>query len=209
MVTEAREVAPYKMSFSTGGLFINESIAIAAMRDNCNSWETVKTLARESGLVPFRKSSSATRSIREIVNRLRHLKPHELHLLQQGERHEQAALLWLAVCRAYRLVAEFATEVLSERFLSYRLDIELSDFDAFLSRKAEWHPELDTLTASTRGKVRQILFRMMKEASIISEQGRILPALLTPRVASMIRNTDPTEFRFFPGASRLTEVNAT
>ena len=81
----------------------------------------------------MRKASSAQRSIREIVNRLRWLSDDELEVFIESERGEQAALLWLAACRAYRFIREFAVEVLNERFLSLRTDITYDDFDAFLA----------------------------------------------------------------------------
>jgi hypothetical protein len=77
--------------------------------------------------------------------------------------HEQKQLLWLAVCKRYAYIREFSVEVLNEKYL--RLDYELTefDYDVFFSRKADWHIELDKLTDSTRKKLKQVLFRMLRE----------------------------------------------
>ncbi len=99
---EQRQEQPYLMSFGTGGLYINESVAIARLHAAGRDWELTMIDAQERGAFPVRKASSARRSIREIVNRLTHLSSDELVLLIEGERGEQAALLWLAACRAYR-----------------------------------------------------------------------------------------------------------
>ena len=193
---------PYLMSFGTGGLYINESVAIARLHAAGKDWEATAIDAQERGTFPVRKASSARRSIREIVNRLKRLSPDELALLIEGERSEQAALLWLAACRAYRFIGEFAAEVLSDRFLSLRTDLTYDDFDTFLSAKEEWSPKLAALSASTRAKLRAVLFRLMREAELLSPENQIFGAMLSPRVLAVIQAGNPDELHYFPGAER-------
>jgi len=193
---------PYLMSFGTGGLYINESAAVAGLHDVVRDWDATLGAALERGVFPVRKASSARRSVREIVNRLRCLTPAELTLLIEGERNEQCALLWLATCRAYRFIREFAIEVLSDRFLTLRTELTYDDFDTFLSAKEEWSPKLATLSASTRAKLRAVLFRLMRESEILSQDDRILGAMLSPRVLAIIQAENPNELRYFPGAER-------
>ncbi|MBN9530329.1 MAG: DUF1819 family protein [Alphaproteobacteria bacterium] len=193
---------PYLMSFGTGGLFINESVAVARLHTPGDNWDATVATARQSGAFPVRKASSAQRSIREIVNRLKRLSDDELALLVDGERSEQAALLWLAACRAYRFIGEFAVEVLNERFLSLRTHLTYDDFDTFMAAKEEWSPKLAGLSSSTKAKLRAVLFRLMREAEVLSLDDRILGAMLSPRVAAMIRAGNPDDLRLFPGADR-------
>ncbi|MGY2916146.1 DUF1819 family protein [Bradyrhizobium sp. USDA 3262] len=199
---ERPQQQPYLMSFGTGGLYINESVAIARLHDAGNDWEATVAEAQRSGAFPVRKTSSARRSIREIVNRLKRLSPGELALLIEGARSEQAALLWLAACRAYRFIAEFAVEVLSDRFMSLRTDLTYDDFDTFYAAKEEWSPKLGALSMSTRAKLRAVLFRLMREAEILSHDNRILGAMLSPRLLVVIQAGKPDELRYFPGADR-------
>lgn len=111
-------------------------------------------------------------------------------------------LLWLAACRAYRFIGEFAVEVLTDRFLSLRTDLTYDDFDTFFSAKEEWSPKLAALSASTRAKLRAVLFRLMREAEILSQDNRILGAMLSARVLAVIQAGNPDELRYFPGAER-------
>lgn len=172
MVT--KDPRPYKMSFSTGGLFLNESIKVARLHGSGASWDDTIVRALAEGTVSLPKAASQQRTLREIVNRISTLTDDELALLiETDDRTEQQALLWLAACRAYRFVAEFAVQVLRDRHLSYRLDLPLEAFDMFWDEKAEWHPELVEMSNSTRLKLRQVLFRMMREAEIISTDGAI------------------------------------
>lgn len=199
---ERSQRQPYLMSFGTGGLFINESAAVARLHVAGADWDSTLVAAQQAGAFPIRKASSARRSLREIVNRLKSLSPEELTLFIEGDRSEQAALLWLAACRAYRFIAEFAVEVLNERFLLLRTDLTYDDFDMFLSAKEEWSPKLAALSASTRAKLRAVLFRLMREAEVLSQENRILGAMLSPRVVAVIQAGDPDELRYFPGAQR-------
>jgi hypothetical protein len=199
---ESSERGPYLMSFGTGGLFVNESVAVARLHVAGADWDSTLAAAQENGAFPVRKASSARRSIREIVNRLKRLSADELALFIDGDRSEQAALLWLAACRAYRFIGEFAVEVLSDRFLSLRTDLTYDDFDAFLSAKEEWSAKLAALSTSTRAKLRAVLFRLMREAEVLSQDNRILGAMLSPRVLAVIQAGYPDELRYFPGAER-------
>lgn len=194
------EKATYRMSFGTGGLFLNESIAIARLYAALGDWSAVKRAAAQQGVMPFRKQSSVTRTIREIANRLEVLSAAELELLSDGDYHDQLSVLWLALCRGYRFIGEFAAELVSERFLSFRTMLTYDDFDAFYAAKAEWEPELEGISASTRTKLRQILFRLMREAGVLGQDDHICRALLSARFSAMLQQANPAELRFFPGA---------
>lgn len=190
----------YLMSFATGGLYINESLAVARYHQPGTNWEATAVAARQAGAFPVRKASSAQRSIREIVNRLRCLRADELEAFQTGNRSEQAALLWLAACRAYRFIGEFVVEVVADRYASFRLKLTYDDFDAYYAAKAEWSPKLAGLSQSTRAKLRAVLFRMMREADILSPGDTIVGVMLSSRLLAIIRSHDPLDLRFFPGA---------
>lgn len=190
----------YRMSFSTGGLFLNESIEVARLHVPGESWDETIIRALSEGTASLPKSASQRRTLREIVNRVSSLSPSERALLlETDDRTEQRALLWLGACRAYRIVHEFAVEVLRERYLSFRLDLPIESFDIFLDEKTEWRPELDDISLSTRQKLRQVLFRMMKEAEVLSNEGKIQTAYLTPRLSALIAETRPEDLAVFPG----------
>jgi hypothetical protein len=188
------------MSFGTGGLFINETVAIALLHQSGSSWEETATRAREVGAFPVRKESSAKRTIREITHRLRCLDCEERRLLVDGDRGAQQALLWLAACRAYRFIGEFAEEVVADRFKTFRTDLSYDDFDAFFARKAESFGKLAEISDATRSKLRAVLFRLMREAGILTPDNRIIGSLLSVRVNELIERKGDKELRFFPGA---------
>ena len=188
----------YILSFTGARLQRAESVALAELFREYDDWDRVRREAEGGNILQVRTLSSAKRVARELVFRLQELSDRELDLLISGSREEQNHLLWVAICRRYRLVAEFAVEVVRERFLSMGAPLELADFDAFYFRKAEWHEELDQLKPVTRKKLRQVLFGMMRDAGLISAQGAINPVMLSPEVRDAIAETRPDDLRLFP-----------
>lgn len=192
----------YKMSFVTGGLFLNESIEVARMHNPGEAWDETIRRALEHGVSSLPKAASRRRTLREIVNRISTLDEEELSfLVEEADRQDQQALLWLATCRAYRFVREFAAEVIHERFLSFKLDLPLETFDVLFEAKAEWDEGLNGISATTRAKLRQVLFRMMREANVITSESRILAAYVSPKLKAMLARNCPSDLDLFPGLS--------
>jgi hypothetical protein len=188
----------YNMAFTTGGLFLPESTKIAELYLDAGDWEKVRSVVISENLLQLRTASSVTRISREICSRLATLSNEELDLVAHGTIAEQRYLLWLAICRRYRFIREFAVELVRERFLSLRHDLNRHDFDSFYNTKAEWHPELDKITPATRSKLRQVLFRMLREADLLTTDNTINPALLTQRVITIIGCNEPEDLNIFP-----------
>ena len=188
------------MSFAVGGLHLNESIDIARVRITAESWEQTLERVIDAGVGSLPKAASRRRSLREIIVRISTLSPNELEfLVADADRSEQQALLWIATCRAYRFVHEFTTEVIRERALSLKLDLPLETFDVFFAGKAEWDERLAAITPATRAKLRQILFRIMREAGIVSDSYRILAPTVSRCVRSVLEVQSPQDLDLFPG----------
>ena len=157
-------------------------------------------MAQADGLTSLPKEKSKRRVLREIVNRLETLSDDELHfLVEEADRQEQALLIWLSVCRAYRLVREFAFEVVRDRYLVYQLDLPPESFDLLLEHKAEWDDALAATSPSTRIRLRQVVFKIMREAGIVSDDHRIQSAYLSNPLRALIEATAPADLAAFPG----------
>ena len=191
---------PYKMSFTSGGLFLTESVTVAGMHRTGEDWKDTLERALQEGATSLPKAASNRRTLREIVNRLMTLHDDEVRfLIDDAGRQEQQYLLWVATCRAYRFVREYAVEVICDRFLSYQLELPLESFDIFFEAKAEWDDGLASISDSTRNKLRQILFRMMREAGVVSDDHRIQSTYLSAQLRALIEATNPTDLAVFPG----------
>lgn len=187
------------MSFSTGGLFLNESFEVVRLHQPGEGWDDTIVRAMTDGATSLPKAASNRRTLREIVNRVSCLTDDERAYLLEADRSEQQALLWLAACRAYRFMREFAVEVLQERLASYRPNLSLDAFDHFFDGKAEWDSGLARISQSTRKKLRQIMFRIMREAGVIDARDTIRPAYLSAQLYGLVANHDEADLLVFPG----------
>ncbi|PJE79240.1 hypothetical protein CI610_01787 [invertebrate metagenome] len=200
---------PYKLSFTVGSLLHKESVTLAEILLVTGSWKEAKKKALSDNLLQARTISSATRTIREIGHRLKTLSTQELQFLVQGTCDEQAHILWIAICRYYRLIREFASEVIRDKYLSMSYNLEDEDFNFFFNRKAELHDEIESTHQVTRDKLKQVLFRMLREAQLLSRDNNIIPALLSSNIQKWIADHNPKEFLVFPIIESSLNLGAT
>lgn len=198
MTSSTQSHERYALSFTSGGLLVREAGVIVSQYLLVRDWATVRQTATEQNLLQARTTSSSVRVIRETIQRLCVLEDAELEFFVDSSLTEQCHLLWAAACRRYCLIGDFAEEVVRERFLLMTPALELEDFERFITRKSLWHTELDELKPSTRAKLRQNAFRMLHEAGLLSEQGDIVPAVLSGRVHKTLAARTPSDIRFFP-----------
>lgn len=187
----------YTLSLTAGGGLQPEQSAVLAMihRDGEAWCSTVDRAFAEGCLHPDTKTAHRVAS--EIAVRLDALSQEERGLLIKANPSDQTMILWLAACRAYRIVGEFAVEVVSDRHQVFRTDLSPLDFDVFFEAKSISSVKLQTAAKSTRAKIRSLVFRFMREAGIISADGRIHGVLLTPAIYEILRNR-PRDQRYFP-----------
>ena len=188
----------YALSFTTGGLLAREAAVLAPFYTEHRDWVKVRELAVKENILQARTHSTGVRRVRETVKRLAVLADREVESLAEITASERGHLMWAAACRRYDLIGAFAEEVLRERFLTLAGTVTHEDYDSFYRSKAMWHEELDEITELSYKKLRQVLFRMMIEAGLLSVQGAIEPALLSARVAESLTKRTPSDIRFFP-----------
>ncbi len=188
----------YSMAFTTGGLFYRESLALAMLFIELNDWDAVREKVLSENLLQSRTLNTSKRQCREIISRLETLDPMELDLLISGSTQEQKYLLWLAVCRQYRFIAEFAEEVIRERYIGLKHDLQYDEFDFFFNKKTEWHPELEEIKPTTRNKLRQVLFKILREAELLTVRNTINASILSQRLLSVIPRQRRKDVFVFP-----------
>ena len=192
----------YLMSFTTGGLFYQESVNLTNLYLDKRNWQEVKETALFDNLLQARTKSTAQRILRETTLRLTLLTDSQLQLLADGTRSEQNYILWLAVCKRYTFIQEFAIEVLREKFLCLEIMLTYDDYDFFYNKKAQWHDELENLSPTTRTKNRSVLFRILLEAELLASENLINPALFTKELVSVIAADNASLFACYPISDR-------
>ncbi len=188
----------YSMSFTSGTLLLRESLTIAECYAEIQDWDAVRRTILAENRLQMRTANASQRLYREIAARLKLLTAGEFDLLLHGSLQEQSYLLWLAVCKRYRFIHDFAAEVVREQYLRFDFELKPDTYDLFFNRKAEWHPEVEAIAPATRNKQRQVIYRMLREAQVVGGDRHIIPALLTPRLIDAIRADDPAHFVIYP-----------
>ena len=188
----------YALSFTSGNLLAREAAIIAPVYLRERDWAVTRALAQANNLLGARVSSSSTRTLGAVLPRLQLLSDDELGIVADGTSTERGHIMWAAACRMYEFIGEFAEEVLRERFLTLAASISHEHYDSFYRTKAIWHDELNALTDSSYRKLRQVLFKMMNEAGLVTQRGQIETVLLSFRVAACLSERKPSDIRFFP-----------
>ncbi|MBY6414302.1 DUF1819 family protein [Rhodococcus sp. BP-252] len=192
-----RDIA-YRLSFTTGGLFRTEAVAIAGLMVSGSDATSTRARAVELNLVQQRTASSTDRVTREVVQRLDELPAIGVELVAQGSVDDSRQVMWLAACLRYRFLRDFGREVVRERFVSGRGIVAQADFDTFWNLQSSWVDALRDAADTTRGKLRQNTFRMLREAGFLDEADQVLPMNLSPAVVAVVASASDELLLSFP-----------
>ncbi|PLS30254.1 hypothetical protein Uis1B_1924 [Bifidobacterium margollesii] len=154
----------------------------------------------DENVLAIRTESANARIVSEVVKRLSALTEAEIRHLAEDDvpAADVQALMWVAMCRYYAVVGEFASEVLRDRYLMGAMTVSREDYDRFILSKSMWHSELEELSDSTARKLRSNLFKAMVEAGLLEKDSdTLLPSLLGRTVTDILKER-PESFRFFP-----------
>lgn len=190
---------PYTMSFTVGGLFLFEGIELARLRVTCASWEEVRQTAPDDVFVAKGGASSVKRIRNEVIGRLATLTPDEITHLASSGMTDARALMWIAACRKYRILAEFAHEVLDERLRTYQPEIRMTDFDALMDAKGMNAVEIARLAPSTRVRLRSGAFRMLREAELLDAESRVRTLQVSETLRNLLGRHNRSGLDLIPG----------
>lgn len=197
--------APYRLGFVSGGLLAHQSSIAAKIQLETGDWEATKQRVRDDNLFQTRTPSTTSRYLLEVVRRLKGLDETLLAIIADGEPTQRTQVLWVAACRYYQLLGDFAVEVVRDKFLHGNAQLKPDDFTRFVNQQSMWHPELEEKTEHTIKNLRSNAFQMLREASLLETDGHISGAFLSPQVSEALT---PSDFLFFPTSDPL-EGNVT
>lgn len=183
MRTDPRE---YRLSFTVGGLFLHEAVALAEAWASSRDWKTVRRETPDNFFVASGGASSASRLRNEAIRRLRTLDEGELIHLAGCPITDARGLCWVAACREYRLLSDFARQVLLDRHGPYAEPVRGADFEMVLDGLDASDMKVISVQKSTRTRLRSVLFRMLREAELIDKDGRVLTLPITDELRALL-----------------------
>ena len=186
------------MSFTTGALFYHESVKIIEFFSYLKQWEKVREAVVAENAIQARTTNTLKRVTNEIISRLKTLSEQELAFFTEVSHTERGYILWLAICRRYAFIGDFAVDVIHDHFISLKNTVTYDDYAVFFNKKAEWHNEVDRIAASTRRKLRQTLFQIMREANLLDKNNTIIPVPPGTGFQKLLASVEGREALFFP-----------
>lgn len=178
------------MSFTVGSLLTRESMQFIELYNKRQDWIEAKREAVKTNTLQTRKISSCQRIVTELYSRLKLLNPKELNLLINGSRIDQSHILWLALCRKYRFIHDFATNVIKNKLIRFDFQLKDSDFNLYFDSQELIYPELEKISEKQKNKLRQILFRSLKEAGLVDKNKLIKQFIASRELIEAIEVND-------------------
>ena len=183
---DIRDTAPYRLSFTFGGLLVIETMAVLHAYAESEDWNVVRQILVEKGGLGKTRKTAAFRYFREIRDRLQVARDWEREMLISGPEGDRPAVLLAIVARYYRVIGDYLGQVVRDRLEHGPDALESYLFTGFLERQADQHPQVVQLSATTVDKLRSVCMRMLREAGVAI--GRREPyAIAAPRLSDGAR----------------------
>jgi hypothetical protein len=188
----------YSFSFITGALLATESAALVPLLAQGKAWPSIEADAAQDNLLKSRTAASRLRLLREIKYRLSALTEAEVDFLVGAGNQDLRALLFIGICRHFSFIQQFVMTVLRPKALALDFKIMPSDFTGFMHRESREHPEIEALTDKSVAKIRQVLFRMLAEASLVDSTRSLLltPFIPSRALAKVVAKSDLNQLRW-------------
>ncbi len=188
----------YNMGFSAGALLFKESITISEQFLELQNWEAVKSKTISENLLQIRTLSGLQRIYSETVRRLSTLSEESLGLLVNSSKDTQIQIVWYSICKKYLFISEFVQEVIQSKLIRFDYLLTEDDFFIFYNKKAEIYDELNQLTELTKSKLKNNIFRMMREAGFVTKDHLINKIVIVQEVKNIIEREGLLNIRIFP-----------
>ena len=189
----------YRFSFTAVGLSPVAMQEVAALYLDSGSWDTVYARVVQMNTLKCRTTAALRRIAAELVLRLGNLAWEELVRFVENRLNERTVFAWLAVCRTYDLVGDFAAEALHEAYVTGQKTCDYSDYEKFVNGKLPLHPEFDDISKQTYAKIRQNVFKMLREAGFLDKKGNIIPLVMDAELMNFIPVRDLVFFPMYIG----------
>ena len=189
----------YKIGFTRPAL-LSESVLVAREYTEVKSWSATKKRVDQDNLLQTRTKRSSAIAFGEIQQRLSLLNSEQIEVIADDHPQDVRQLVWIALCKQYPFIGDFTIEVLIPAHQSGRHQVDHDDYGYFFNAKADWHPELESVSDKTRSNARQALFQMMRQCELLSDANQLIPQM----VSSAVQNCSPeSDLAYIPGAIRL------
>lgn len=159
----------YSLAFTTGALLYSETMEYVAHIEDYHEFLNEK-IAPDYMVISTNSESSKKKFKSEIDKRLRNLNEGYLGMLKTGEEIDRKIVLFLAICKTYKIITEFCLEVIYKKWKKFDKELTTYDFHYFLSTKLS-DEQYNATSENTRNKLSQIAIKIIKDVGILAKDG--------------------------------------
>ncbi len=170
----------YGGDLTGGSLLVRESRMAVRLLLETNDRELAINSIVSENLFQNRSRATSVKYCQLIFTRFKALSAGQLRIIAEGDDHSARLLLLAAVLMTYPIVHAFFRETLSEKMRCDDPEIGKSDWTRFLEQRETIDPVIAHWTVSTRQKIGQVVFRMLREAGYVASTRR--PVLQRPAI---------------------------
>ncbi|MDD2966663.1 MAG: DUF1819 family protein [Desulfovibrionaceae bacterium] len=166
----------YIANFTSGGLLLNESRAVARLLLSGVPADKLSDTVLTGNVLQKRTPSSAKRILNLLMLRLKDLDAPYLEFLLSAGSAEASLFLLAVCCEKHRILGDFLIYIKRDCIDQYRTAISHEDWNHYFARCINAEPEIDSWTEATRKKLRSTMFTMLANAGVIEKKsGKLLP----------------------------------
>lgn len=166
--TQKASLSRYNLSFTAASLRPELARIIAENYLSCYDWDVAKQKVLKNNALQSRTTSSAVRIERELRQRIQTLTVPQIEILASAPSDSRTAIAWLSMLKASAFVFDFASEVVRAKLEALDYTLRPSDYETFFTMKGTAHPELLSLSPTSKTKIRNVLLSMMREAGLLN-----------------------------------------
>ena len=180
----------YSGDIVAGSLLIPESRAIASLLKNNLSSEQWHQAVQVNNILQKKSPLTSKRQARLIKSRLSLMPEPFLDLVEKSSHEVTTQAILAASIKHSRLLGDFLDQVVREHWRTFQKKLTNNDWNHFLDLCVQKDPHITSWSESTFNKLRQVVLRILAEASYIdgTKTRNLLPVTINAEVREFLIN---------------------
>lgn len=178
----------YPGDIVAGSLLIPESRIIAGLlRKGVNEKQWHQAIVVDN-LLQKTSPVAAKRQARLIKKRLQSMPESFWELVEQSSHEIAKHALLAAAIKHSRLLGDFLDNIVRDHWRTFQKSLNNKDWEEYMNLCAQKDPCVDNWSESTKKKLRQVVFRILFEASYIdgTKSKKLLPVVIASEVRDFL-----------------------
>lgn len=172
----------YSSKLTGESFLMYEFKIIAKLKKEGYSDKDIRRMVLEENLFQYKYKSSISIRLTPLIHRINIIDDNLINMLLVDPLGDGAIINLYAIMKNNRLVFEFMSEVVRERITTNDLYLEKEDINIFIKEKKEQSEVVGKWADATIAKIKQVIFRILKEAGLLEDikTGKLSRLIIRP-----------------------------